>query len=298
MPNRFDAVHKAIFFEYVRAWLGLAGCPLPAGDGGLTVVDADLSTAVSATVDKLIRVDGVPVPYLVEVEFQSSGDAAFDLRMLLYNVLVRHKFGLPVLTIAFLFRPAAGYGASGGVADRVGDLGHLDFAYLVIRVWELDADALLRGDIGTLPLALVADVTRDRFPAAAAEVRRRLAAEVPANKARDMAAATWVMMGLKFGDDDDTTRSFMAMFSDLIEESTTYQAAVAKGRVEGRVEGRTEGEVIGAANAVLRRPIRRLGSPPPAWVVEQVRAAVAAGKTDAAEDRLDVIAGWDQFVAP
>ncbi len=289
MPNRFDAVHKAIFFEYVRAWLGLAGCPLPAGDDGLTVVDADLSTAVSASTDRVVRVDGVPVPYVVQVDFQSGGDVGFDDRMFLYHVLVRRQYRRPVLSIAFLFRRPAGRGVTGGIAESVGGLCRLDFAYLVIRVYELDAAALLRGDIGTLSLALVADVAEADFPAAAAEVRRRLAAEVPPDKARDIAAATWVMMGLKFGDDDDTARSFMALFEDLLEESTTYQAAVAKGEARG--------EARGEANMLFRMAESRLGSPPPA-VADRIRAAIAAGKGSAVAARVAAVNAWDEVVVP
>ena len=86
---------------------------------------------------------------------------------------------------------------------------------------------------------------------------------------------------------------------DWTEECSTFQAAVAKGRAEGRAEAlaaeQAEGEIIGTTSALLRRPTRRLGSPPPTSVVDAVRAAVSAGKTDDAEERLDAIAGWDEF---
>jgi hypothetical protein len=81
MAKDFDTAGKHLFDRHPRAWLALLGWPLPPTDDGVAVVDSDVST-VSRAADKLVRVEGVAVPYLAHVEFQTSGDPTLDRRML------------------------------------------------------------------------------------------------------------------------------------------------------------------------------------------------------------------------
>jgi predicted transposase YdaD len=46
-----------------------------------------------------------------------------------------------------------------------------------------------------------------------------------------------------------------------MEESTTYQAIIRRGKAEGIAEGRVEGKLEGAREVVLRLGRRRFGEP-------------------------------------
>jgi hypothetical protein len=81
MAKDFDTAGKHLFDRHPRAWLALLGWPLPPTDDGVAVVDSDVST-VSRAADKLVRVEGVAVPYLAHVEFQTSGDPTLARRRL------------------------------------------------------------------------------------------------------------------------------------------------------------------------------------------------------------------------
>ena len=79
------------------------------------VVDADLAT-LSFEADKVLRVDDPLGAYILHLDFQSSYDATFDWRVIRYNMLLRERHGLPVISIGILLRPdAAGVGATGRV---------------------------------------------------------------------------------------------------------------------------------------------------------------------------------------
>jgi hypothetical protein len=190
MAKDYDTAGKHLFDRHPRDWLALLGWPLPPASvaGGVTVVDSDVST-VSRAADKLVRVDGVAIPYVAHLEFQSSGDPDLDRRMLEYNVLARGRHpGWPVRTVAFLFRPAAGAGPTGRVDEQLDEQSRLLFVYRTVRLWELPTEDLLTGPIGTVPLAPltappraspsdVADLiqrTRDRVKADAAAAMLRM----------------------------------------------------------------------------------------------------------------------------
>jgi len=106
-----------------------------------------------------------------------------------------------------------------------------DFHYGVTRVWQLPVEAVLTGGLGALPLAPVSDVERSALP----DVIRRMKARLRrAEHARELWAATYVLLGLRYTADvaDTLLRGIVTM-----EESTTYQAILARGRDEGEHEG-------------------------------------------------------------
>lgn len=69
MPKKFDAANRHLLDAFPADWVAFAG--LPRGSA-VQVVDADLS-AVSASADKLIRVDATP-PYIAHFEPQAGPD--------------------------------------------------------------------------------------------------------------------------------------------------------------------------------------------------------------------------------
>jgi hypothetical protein len=102
MAKQFDVAIKMLVHAHTADWLAFLG--LPAGTAA-PVIEGDLST-ISSAADKVIRVDA-DRPYIAHLEFQSGQDPDLDRRMLLYNVLLRAKYELPVRSAALLLRPQA-----------------------------------------------------------------------------------------------------------------------------------------------------------------------------------------------
>jgi predicted transposase YdaD len=102
--------------------------------------------------------------------------------------------------------------------------------YRVIRVWQLPVESLLTGGLGTLPLAPVSDVSEARVPEVIRRMKERLSLERRGRLAKDLWAVTYVLLGLRYSD------AFAnLLFQEVLgmEESTTYQAIIKKGRLSG-----------------------------------------------------------------
>jgi hypothetical protein len=69
--NRFDVSMKELVWDDPVAWLQRLGIDVR---GPVEVIDSD-ATALTASVDKVIRVGGPVEPFLVNIEFQCSHDS-------------------------------------------------------------------------------------------------------------------------------------------------------------------------------------------------------------------------------
>lgn len=274
MSKPFDAATKYLIDLSPRDWLAAAGERLEP-DAVLEPFDADLST-VSADADRLIRLSNVATPCVYHIELQASYDARFDERVFRYNALTRYEYRLPVRSIAFLLRKAAdGSRITGGLREGSG-VHELRFAYSVVRVWEQDAQALLRGGLAALPLAPLAAKNEAEAAAVVQAVQQRLDTEADLNKARELSTATFTLLGLNYGDAfiETLTKGLLKM-----KESSFYQKILREGRSEGVALGRSEGVALGrdegmlegmllgrvqeAQNLLLLQGTRRFGVPTP-----------------------------------
>jgi hypothetical protein len=77
-----------------------------------------------------------------------------------------------------------------------------------------------------------------------------------------------------------------------LEESVTYQAAVARGVTKGRELGRVEE----GRKALLLVGRRRFGEPGPA-ALERLERITDAGRLEALIDRLLIAANWQELLA-
>lgn len=252
------------------------GFPLPTVPDGISIVNADMAI-VSPASDKLLRVEGGPDTYLAHFEFQSSADPSLDQRVHLYNVIGRWRHRIPVRSVVILYRPTARSSTvKGGVSEHLGDDASLEFRYRFIRVWQLPIDELLNGPIGTLPLAPIANILPEQLPSVMAKISQRLK-QVPAvQRPSDVWAATRILLGLRYS--DHLLEKLMLNVLDM-EESSTYQAIIKKGRLEGEVEGlmkgrqegRQEGvavgKVVGERDLLIRLATARFGKPSKAVLV-------------------------------
>jgi len=190
MSKPFDATTKYLLEQHaagLAAYLGLRV------SGPVSVLNVDLST-ITAEVDGVLRVDDLD-PWLMHVEFQSSSDAHLGHRLLRYNVLLNYREELPVQSVALLLRPEADGPAMNGVFDQClpdGDR-YLEFRYKVVRAWEQPIDAILQGDLGTLPLAPLADVTPEALPGVVRRMRDRLEAEATPEERAMLWSATYIL---------------------------------------------------------------------------------------------------------
>lgn len=227
----FDATTKELLERSPRAWLALGGW---ATDAPVVVRNVDLST-VSAVADAVFAVEE-PTRWLAHLEVQSGRDETLAERILRYNVLLRYDQGLEVRSLAVVLRPEADFPGLTGVYRRgePGKPGYVEFVYGVVRVWTLPVEAILTGDLATLPLAPIADVREADVP----EVIRRMDDRIRAEATPEMAGVLWtsalVLAGLRF--EKEQAESFFRGISKM-KESTTYQMIVEEGIDQGRLAG-------------------------------------------------------------
>src|SRR5205807_1262841 len=180
----------------------------------------DISAVVTGAADKVLRVHGPP-EHLLHLDFQSGHDSAtLPGRLRLYNVVLEDRHGLPVWSVAFILRPEADSPRlTGSLESGLPDEPPIHaFRYGVIRVWQVPVARLLGGGLGALPLAPVSDVSTASLPGVVRRMKGRLRGT---DKARELWAATYILLGLRYSPEmaDALLQGVISM-----EESTTYQA--------------------------------------------------------------------------
>ncbi|OWK40917.1 hypothetical protein FRUB_04809 [Fimbriiglobus ruber] len=312
MTHPYDATSKDLLDADPAGWVQFLTEKPPAGP--VEVIDADLST-VSAEADKVIRVNG-PDPWLLHLEFQANADRWLVPRVLKYNAMLYEKHELAVASVVLLMRQAANMPAVTGSWAVPNPLGSpWAFGYRVIRVWERPPDEFLTGPLALLPFAPIAAVDRTGLPAVVDRMRARLGSEVARPLVAKLWACTNVLMGLRYENEfvDRLLEGVLQM-----EESTTYQAILARGEVRGEARGLALGEARGEARGIalgeargiaqgetkgrlaeVRALIFRLGKrrfgPPPAAAVAAIEAIVDLSRLENIAERLVDAPGWDDL---
>lgn len=282
----FDATTKTLVETHPEDWLALAGLP----PQPVLIIDADLAT-VTTEADRVLRVGDPPV-CLLHFEFESGESVArIGDRSLRYNVLLDGEHNLPVLSVVVLLRRESNSPRITGRVERYRPDGtvYLTFDYRVVRVWEMDAEALLTGGLGTLPLAPIANISTERLPEAIRRMDSRIQTEAATpNEAAQLWAATYLLMGLKYPSE------FAAQLLRGIEkmrESTTYQSILA----EGRSEGRSEGRAAEARGILLRLAEKRFGAPSVA-VSAAIQAISPVERLEQMIERVLEVESWDELL--
>jgi predicted transposase YdaD len=287
MVKQFDAVTRSLLEKHPADWLAAFGL----GRGWpVDVVNSDLST-VTAEADKVIRVEGV-VPWLFHVELQTRYDGRLPLRLLRYNVLLSHRHGCPVHTLAVLLRPAADGPALDGVFRQGSPDGRcrLEFHYQVVRAWELDLEQLLAGGIGTLPLAPLAVRSEEQMPAVVEALMRRVDPVAATAEAKELWAASAVLAGLRF-----PWESIKHWFRGVavMRESSVYEGLLQEGRAEGRVEGRAEE----ARKILLKQGGIRFGHPADPASKAVLEALADLERLERLTERVLIVSSWGELLA-
>jgi predicted transposase YdaD len=248
-PRPYDVSTRRLIEGDPEGWLAWIGLP---PDGPVTPIDSDVGT-VLAEVDKVLRVDG-PSPWIAHLELQASNDPRLPARMLQYNALLAHRHQIAVETTVVLLRPEADGRELTGLFEMHGPTGFrtVSFGYHVIRLWERPVDELLRGSLGVLPMAPLAEVEPSRLPDILRLLEERFSHETDPTLVGELWSATFLLLGLRY--DRGTIHEVLERMSWL-KESTTYQMILEEGRAEGEARGEARGRVGEA-----RRLVQTLGS--------------------------------------
>ncbi len=285
MAMPYDVTTKELVEFNPPDWLDFLGLP----SAPVTVVDADLAT-LSFEADKVLRVDDPNGAYILHLDFQSSYDGNFDLRVLRYNVLLSERHRLPVISIGVLLRSdAQGVGATGRIQWRSpSGMSTLDFSYTLIRVWEIPPEQFLNAGLALLPLAPIAKVAKSRVQGVWNRVKAKLAQIVPQSQEKKLRAATYILMGLKY------EKAFVdQVIEGVVEmrESVTFQAILR----EGLEEGREEGEILGERAVILRLGEKRFGTPTKG-TVDALNAITDRAELEALSLRLLEVESWNELL--
>lgn len=215
MSKPYDATVKDMIAEFPADWLRLLGVPVT---GPVEVLSPELST-VTAAADALLRVGGM----VVHIDAESGPDPELSVRLGLYNLLAHRHTGLPVHTVALLLRANAGVsGRQSGFSYSPRQAGELTFRYETVRVWETPAEDLLRGSIGTIPLATIGRPPRgrsraDAIPEYIGRIGQRALQELSKEMASRMATAALILGGMYLS--EEQTEQAIQRLPSMIQSS-------------------------------------------------------------------------------
>lgn len=252
--TRFDTSVKEMVELAPEDWLVLAGLPR----APVRLIDADL-TAVSRAADKVMLVEGKP-PYLFHLEFQSGHDAAtLPAKLNVRNGLLEDRHDKLVRTVVVVLRPEADSPALSGRYQRgfEEEEPYRVFRYDVLRVWTLDPDALLKGGLGTLPLAPVAAKSKAELPAVLARVRERVVAPGGPG-ASGVWATTLTLLELRY-----STEEIQMLIGIDLPKSKVFEAIQREGYREAAIKLRETllvlaTESLGAPDEEARAKIEKI----------------------------------------
>jgi predicted transposase YdaD len=289
MSQTFDATLKNLLELDCAGWPALINLPPRPS----TIIDADIST-VSAATDKVIR--RFDPDELIALDFQAGPFAGLPRRTCKYNRLLADRHGLTVRSVIVLLRPEANLTEITGLYTEThpgAEKPYLQFEYVVVRVWQLPVQQLLTGSIGLLPLAPIAQVERAALPSVLHQMQQRLAT-AEAEVRQTVWVSAYILSGLRYNEAVSEQ-----LFAEVLgmEESSTYQAILRKGRTEGKLEGQAEGAVKGKSEAALLVGQQRFG-PPSSRVRKRLSALVTTSALDEALLRIAQFNSWDEVFPP
>lgn len=309
MSRPYDASLKELVESYPADWLALAGFSVA---NAITVIDADLST-ITAAADKVLRIEEGP-SWLLHFELQSSPKSDSAEQAHWYNTLLRHRHRLRVRSVLVLLRPEADSPRLTGLYQEqfADEPPYLEFRYQVLRVWRVPVERILKGGLGTLPLAPVSAVAEADLPGVARTISQRLAQEATPEEGVVLEAATVLLTGLRLPADKIIQLYQGANFMSVLKDSSIYQWILAEGLAEGRAqgraqgqaEGRVEGETMGKKEGAieeLRKILLRLGEKRFGPADPATQAALAGitdlDRLERMSERMLVAAGWEELLA-
>jgi predicted transposase YdaD len=231
----YDASLKALVETCPADWPRFLGVPADS----VELLDADVSTITAAT-DKVLLIHGPDGDHIQHLDFQAGPDAGIPVRVHGYNALLAERHALPVETVVVLLARKANLAVISGLHERslpAQTSPYLRFEYRVVRVWELPTENLLTAGVSLLPLAPLSAVTQGDLPSVIERMRSRIELEASPIARGELWTAAEVLLGLNF-DAPFVERLLQGVMA--MEESSTYQAILARGEAKGKERARVD----------------------------------------------------------
>ena len=153
----------------------------------------------------------------------------------MYNSVLEDRTGLPVCMAFILLRPAAFLRAYTGVYERHWPGSHGPYPSVRVRRGAgvgiaAGPTACRRRDVALGPIGAV---TEADVPRVLREMKTRLGKRVRKTLADQLWTSTYVLLGLRYEE-----AVYSPLFEEVLgmEESTTYQAIIRKGKIAGAIE--------------------------------------------------------------
>jgi hypothetical protein len=158
MSHPFDATLKELVAGFPDDYHGAFG--MPKGEP-TRLLNVDVSTVTAAT-DVALGF-GELLREVVDLNFQSGPDRVLPARLLLYNVALHLRYGVPVRSLVVLLRPKANVKQLSGKLGYTSGRGRVEFEYEMIRLWRQPVEPFLQGGIGLLPLATLCELPKGEY---------------------------------------------------------------------------------------------------------------------------------------
>ena len=175
--------------------------------------------------------------------------------------------------------------------------GRLEFAFEVVRLWQVPAERLLASGLGTLPLAVLGQMPGGRTPDEAlpeviARLVERIEVEAPEGQAPILLTASLVLSGLRV-----SRERAVELFQGVqkMRDSTTYQMILDEGRAEGLIKGEEKGRAEEARKLLLLLGLKPLGEPD-ATVRAAVQAITEVERLELLIQRLGEVKNWQELL--
>lgn len=293
MAKPFDATLNALLTARPGDWAAYFARQVAIPAGPHEVLDTDLATTVQA--DRIFRINGAK-PALLHLELEANPRLGVPRDLMRYNTLIDHQYDLPVETVLVLLRPKAEASDQTGLYTRHGTGGGViaQFRYRVERVWQHAVDDWLAAGPGLASLALLTDEAAGDLERALGRFRTCLYdSGLDPNVTKSLLGSSYVLCGLRY--EYERVAEMYRRLSMLMEESTTYQAILSKGREEGREEGRESGRLQSLRNVLIRQGTKRFGAPS-AEVATTIEGITDLPRLERLAERILDATGWDDLL--
>ncbi|MBY0232510.1 MAG: DUF4351 domain-containing protein [Gemmataceae bacterium] len=256
MSHPFDATLKSLGKDHAADFLALFDSP---PTRPVKPINVDLST-VTASTDVAFGL-GDPPREVVALDFQASANRNKGRSVLVYNALLHDHYQVPVRSVLVLLRPAAEHSeVDGRIAYASPDAAcRMEFGYKIVRLWQIPAERLLEGPLGTVPFAVLGELPEGAglSEALSGVVRRvweRVIAEAEPPQGQKLIQSAFELLGLLVKKNE--ARAIMTGIPPW-EESPVYQAILDIGYDKGREEAETKRTKL----LIVRLARKRLGEP-------------------------------------
>lgn len=189
--------------------------------------------------------------YVLNIEFQTEYEDNIEFRMLLYNVLLKVKYNLPVRTIIIYLTKKNENKIKDFYLNKCFDTS-IDFKFEVIKVWELNSDEILNKNIyGMYPLLAL---SRKDESLTKMIYDKIIKADITDDKRESLIKVLSTLLNLIYKGENIKNMLPVEKLEGLFDKIKTEAKSEGKaeGMAEGLKEGRLDGKIIEAKNLLIR----------------------------------------------